>query len=163
MTSTEKNLRLEKIKKSVHIEMDTTQYNSTNVIENTNCYSHAIGSILPYIELYRVGAISGKKPIDEPYFSIGELIGLLYQDLETLELKVEKSFEEEKINDNQYKIALFVKIYADEKIHYHFLRFEKNEWTEKFKGQYLRNIGNSLKGLYDYWPWRLVSIFKITK
>ena len=81
-----------------------------------------------------------------------------------MKLKIEESSAEEEINDNQYKIALFVKIYADEKIHdYHFLRYENGEWSEKYRAQFPRCLGESLEGLYSNWPWNFVGIFKITK
>lgn len=68
MTSTERELWVEKIKASVHKELDTSRYNDTIVRDNTNCYSHAIGSTVCYKRLYRVGAISGKKKIDQEFF-----------------------------------------------------------------------------------------------
>ena len=164
MTSTERNLRIKKIEALVHQKPDISRYNSTIVRNNTNCYSYAIGSSYPYLELYRVGAICGKKPIDQEFFSVGEIINLLCEDLKVLNLKIEQSSKSEIISSNQYKIAVFVKIYADNKIHdYHFLRFDENGWSEKFRGQLPRNLGNDFQGFYNYWPWNFVGIFKVTK
>ena len=164
MTESEKKRRIAKIKDLVHQKPDTNLYNSTYIRENTNCYSYAIGSTAPYLQLYRIGAICEKKPIDQEYFSIEEIKQLLYEDFKVLGLAIEESSEEEKINDNQYKIAIFVKIYADNKIHdYHFLRYENNEWSDKRRCQFPMALGNTLKGIYSNWPWNLVGIFKITK
>ena len=164
MTESEKKRRIDQIKKMVHQTLDVNLYNSSNVRNNTNCYSHAIGSTASCIELYRIGAICGKKPINQEYFSIEEIKHLLYEDLKVLELEIQESSEEELLNDNQYKIALFIKIYADNKIHdFHFLRYENGQWSEKRKTHFPINHGNTLKGLYSYWPWNLIGIFKITK
>ena len=55
---------LEKIIESVHRPMAWDQYNSTNVRNNTNCFSHAIGSTATSDRrVYRLGVISGKKDI----------------------------------------------------------------------------------------------------
>lgn len=165
MTSTERELWVQKIKESVHQELDTSRYNDTIVRDNTNCYSHAIGSTVCYKKLHRVGAISGKKKIDQEFFSEEEIIQLLYQDLKVLDLKIERSSEDEEIDSNQYKIALFIKRYADNKIHdYHFLRFDDTKgWSEKFRGQLPITLGNNLMEFYTLWPWKLIGVFKITK
>lgn len=90
---------------------------------------------------------------------------MLYQDLKVLNLKIESSSEDEEINSNQYKIALLIKRYADNKINdYHFLRFDKNNgWSEKFRGQLPITLGNNLMEFYTLWPWKLIGVFKITK
>ncbi len=89
---------------------------------------------------------------------------MLYEDFKEIDLTIERSSEEEVISENQYKIALFVKVYADNKIHdFHFTRFEDGRWSEKFRWQLPRDIGTSLKNEYNYWPWRLVGIFKVTR
>lgn len=164
MTETKMKRRIDEIIELVHQKPDTNLYNSSTLIDNTNCYSYAIGSIAPYLQLYRIGGICGKKPIDQEYFSIEEIKQLLYEDFQVLNLKIEESSEEEKVKDDQYKIALFVKIYADSKIHdYHFLRYENGEWSEKYRGQFPEVLGNTLKGTYSNWPWNLVGIFKITR
>jgi len=164
MTESERKRRIDQIKQMVHQTPDVNLYNSSNIRNNTNCYSYAIGSADSYIELHRIGAICGKKPINQEYFSIEEIKYLLYEDLKVLELEIQESSEIEQIKDNQYKIALFVKIYADNRIHdFHFLRYENGEWSEKRKKQFPINLGNNLKVLYSYWPWNFVGIFKITK
>lgn len=163
MTSTEKNLYIRNIKVLVHQKPDISRYNSTVVRDSTNCYSYAIGSTYPCLELYRIGAICGKKEIDKNFSSKEEIVELLYEDLKVLKLKIEKSSKDEKINSNQYKIALFVQIYADNKIHdYHFLRFDENGWSEKYKGEFPRKLEDNLMGKYTNWPWSFVGFFKIT-
>lgn len=67
--------RLEEILENVHQEPSFVKYKETNVRKSTNCYSHALGTTLPYLELYRVGRICGKKEVDEEYFSIDEIKG----------------------------------------------------------------------------------------
>jgi len=164
MTESEKRRRIDEVKKMVHQEFDTTLYKNTNVRNNTNCYSYAIGSTYEYLELYRIGAICGKKPINQQYFSIEEIRELLFEDFKVLELNIEESSQEEQIDKNQYKIALFVKIYADKKIHdFHFLRYENGCWSEKYRTQFPRMLGDKIEELYSNWPWNFVGIYKITK
>ncbi len=165
MTSTNDVLLLDRIRETTHQKLDKTRYVTTLVRNTTNCYSYAMGSTVSCLNLYRVGAISGIKPLEEPYSSAGEIIKLLYEDFREIDLTIERSSEEEVvICENQYKIALFVKVYADNKIHdFHFARFEEGRWSEKFWRQLPRDIGISLKNKYNYWPWRLVGIFKVTR
>jgi hypothetical protein len=164
VTSTNDVLLLDRIRETTHQKLDKTRYDTTLVRNTTNCYSYAMGSTVSCLNLYRVGAISGRKPLEEPYFSTGEIIKLLYEDFKEIDLTIERSSEEEVISENQYKIALFVKVYADNKIHdFHFTRFEDGRWSEKFRWQLPRDIGTSLKNEYNYWPWRLVGIFKVTR
>ena len=165
MTSTNDVLLLDRIRETTHQKLDKTRYVTTLVRNTTNCYSYAMGSTVSCLNLYRVGAISGIKPLEEPYSSAGEIIKLLYEDFKEIDLVIERSSEEEVvICENQYKIALFVKIYADNKIHdFHFARFEEGRWSEKFWRQLPRDIGTSLENKYNYWPWSLVGIFKVTR
>ena len=121
-------------------------YNATNYRDNTNCYSHALGATFPELRLYRIGVISGKKPIDQKYFSIEEIKELLFLDCETLGLKIEESSLEEKLLENQYKIKLFVKIWANREIgDYHFWRLDNEIWTEKWKGYNMNQVQNPEK------------------
>lgn len=164
MTSTNDVLLLDRIRETTHQKLDKTRYVTTLVRNTTNCYSYAMGSTVSCLNLYRVGAISGIKPLEEPYSSAGEIIKLLYEDFKEIDLVIERSSEEEAISENQYKIALFVKVYADNQIHdFHFARFEEGRWSEKFWRQLPRDIGTSLENKYNYWPWRLVGIFKVTR
>lgn len=72
----------------VHSKPSFEKYESTRVRNNTNCYSHALGMTFPNIELYRIGAISNKKPVDQEYFSIEEIKELLFSNCEKLQLKI---------------------------------------------------------------------------
>ncbi len=153
---------LKRLKVAVHSTLDYNEYNSTNVINHTNCFSHAIGSTLSCLELYRVGAICGRKDIEADYFSVEEIVDLLFADLSALDLKIEPSFIGDIMNSNQYQIALFVKIYADHKIHdYHFFRNDSYGWSEKWR-TYKPRMMDGFQML-NYFPWNFVGIFKITK
>lgn len=155
---------IETIKNEVHLPPFFEVYNATNYRNNTNCYSHALGATFPKLELYRIGAISGKKPIDQKYFSVEEIKELLFLDCETLGLKIEESSLEEKLLENQYKIKLFVKIWADETIgDYHFWRLDNQIWTEKWKGYNMNQIQDTEKDRMNYFPWNFVGIYKISR
>lgn len=152
------------ILREVHSNPSFENYRETNVRDNTNCYSHALGATFPAIELYRVGAISGKKPIDEPYKSIKEIKELLFLDCEKLQLKIEESSLEEEVSDNQYKIELFVKIWANGKIgDYHFLRLEDGKVTEKWRGREMNEIQDLKTSKMQCFPWNFAGIYKISK
>ena len=157
--------KIENIKEAVHSPLNIGDYNSTNIRNSTNCYSHALGSTLPYLNLYRIGAISGKKEINQEYSSIEEVKQLLFSDIEVLDLKIEESSKEEKLLERQYKIALFVAINNSGEIwEYHFLRADNGgEWTEKRKRMYLQGFYNNNISKYQTFPWYLVGYYKITK
>lgn len=156
--------KIENIKKAVHSELDISEYNSTGIRNSTNCYSHAIGSTLPYLELYRIGAISGKKEIDHEYNSIEEIKQLLFSDFKVLNLQIEESSEEDELLENQHRIALFVAISNNGKIYeYHFLRLNNGEWTEKRKNLPCTEFYNNSITKYKSFPWHLVGYYKITK
>ena len=156
--------KIENIKKSVHLPLNFLDYNGTNVRDNTNCYSHALGSTLPFLELYRIGSISGKKGIDERYKSIEEIKSLLIADCKTIDLKIEESSEEDELLENQYKIELFVAINNKGEIwDYHFLRFENGIWTEKWKRKSVQTFYKNDISKYKSFPWHLVGYYKITR
>jgi len=159
------NNSIELLKGEVHYEPYFLRYCSTNHRNNTNCYSHALGAVFPRLELYRIGAISGKKPIDEKYSSIEEIEELLFSDCETLGLKIEESFLEEKLLANQYKIKLFVKIWENGQIaDYHFWRQDNGGiWTEKWKGYCMNQVEDPEKDRMNSDPWHYVGIYKITR
>lgn len=88
--------RFTEILSQVHSKPCFEAYEATNVRNNTNCYSHALGIISPYPEFFcRIGAISGKKAINENYFSIEEIKKLLFFDCKALQLKIKESSIEE--------------------------------------------------------------------
>lgn len=148
----------------VHSKPSFERYQDTNVRNSTNCYSHALGTTLPYLELYRVGAVSKRKPINQEYFSVEEIKELLFLDCEALQLNIEESSLEEQLSDNEYKIMLFVKIWGNGKIgDYHFWRFEDGIWTEKWKTRGMNIIQNFERDKLDYFPWNFVGIYKISR
>lgn len=168
---------IERIKKAVHQPLNWEDYNSTSVIEDTNCFSHAIGSTATAIRTaYRIGMLSGNKKEDEKYISIQEVKKLFLADLSVLQLENEEipfenltSFLEYlpkiDLSDNQYIVALFVKIYGNYNImDFHFLRYDKEKgWSEKrwnCKARFLEHISREWP---SNWNDRLVGIFKITR
>ena len=163
MTEIERQIALTKIKPMVHRKLDKANFEKYISRKNTNCFAFAIGSTYPYSEMYRLGTISGSRAENQKISSIEEVKKFFFEDMKTLELETVESSEEEKLSDNQYKIALFVKIYADNKIHdYHFLRLIDNKWVEKRLGFSPRTLDETLKELYNYWPWNLVGVYKVT-
>lgn len=139
------------------------EYQSSETRRNTNCYSHALGIVSSLLSIYRIGAISGLKSIEEKYRSISEIIYLLKEDLNTLKLSYEiVNSENVPLVDNQYVIKLYVKIYANGAIgDYHFLRYEDGIWTEKWRGQYSRTVESDY---YDsFGSWHKVLMLKITR
>ena len=164
MTETERRRIIKEIKPLVHTKIDKTIFENNSLVKDTtNCFAFAIGSTYPCKEMYQLGTISGIRAENIKISSIEEVKKFFFEDMKTLELKTVESSEEEKISDNQYKIALFVKIYADNKIHdYHFLRLIDNKWVEKRKWFAPRTLDGTIVKLYNYWPWNLVGIYKVT-
>ena len=169
---------LEKIKNAVHQPLNWEDYNSTSVVEDTNCFSHAIGStVTSDISAYRLGILSGKKELGMEYFSKEEVKTLFQDDLsvigleakeipfENLRLFLEK-LSEMKFADNEYVVALFVRIYGrDEKImDFHFLRYDKEKgWSEKRWTRRVHFIENILIRWPSSWNDKLIGVFKITR
>ena len=70
-----------KIKKAVHKPINFKDFESTCTRENTNCFALAIGSTVTSDKtLYRPGRISGKKPLNQDFFSIEEVKDLFLAD-----------------------------------------------------------------------------------
>lgn len=157
--------RFTEILSQVHSKPCFEAYEATNVRNNTNCYSHALGIISPYPEFFcRIGAISGKKAINENYFSIEEIKKLLFFDCKTLQLKIKESSIEEVLLEDEYKIILFVKIWANGQIGgCHFWRYEDGVWTEKWPGRGMNEIQDFEREKLDYFPWSIVGIYKISR
>ncbi len=154
---------MEEIKTQAHLPLNFKKYDETNVRENTNCYSHALGLTVPCLTLYRVGAICGKKPIDEDFKSIDEIVNLIFLDCEELNLKITESSLMEQIEKDEYKIALFVSIYRNMHIGYHFWRFDEGVWSEKYRGRLVSSIQDFQRSKLDFFPWNFVGIYKIKK
>lgn len=164
MTETERQFALIKLKSSVHGKFDRPIYENNSLIrDNTNCFAFAIGSTYPYNEMYRLGTISASRAENQEISSIEEMKKIFFRDMKTLGLEVIESSEKEIITDNQYKIALFAKIYANNKIcDYHFLRLIDNKWVEKHRRVAPRTLDGKLNELYNYWPWNFVGVYKVT-
>ena len=158
----------EDVKKQVHQKFDCNIYSDTNVRDNTNCYSHAIGAEYPCIRIYRIGVLSGKKSdIKEPYTSFEEIINLLFEDLDSLGLEYEvldKYNRKYDLKKNQYIIRLYLSKYRDGKIGYHFIRYEDGTWTEKWRGQSMSKIDIKYGIKYDSsWIWNYGCTLRITR
>lgn len=158
----------QEILKQVHETPLFHRYIETIVSQNTNCYSHALGATYPNLQSYRIGAICGRKPLDQVYFSIDEIKELLFLDCEKLQLKIEEIEEsslEEELLPNQYKIQLYVKIWGNGQIgDYHFLRCDDNViWTEKWRGRNMNEVPDLKTGKMQYYPWNFAGIYKITR
>ncbi len=170
---------IEKIKKAVHQPLNWEDYNSTSVIEDTNCFAHAIGStITANRPAYRLGMLSREKKLKDMYFSKEEVKSLFQADLEILELKCEelsfmdlKSFLEDlskaNFTDNEHIVALFVKVYGKDESFirdFHFLRYDKEKgWSEKRWGLRVNFMENILLQWPSSWNDKLVGVFKITR
>lgn len=156
----------DKILSQVYSKPEFHRYNETIIRDNTNCYSHALGATFPELKLYRIGAISDRKDIDEKYSSIDEIKELLFLDCKELNLEIVESTLEEVISDDEHKIALFVSISANGLIGYHFWRYDNDLlWTEKWRGRGMNKIQNFQRDIlkFNYFPWNFVGIYKISK
>lgn len=152
--------KIRRIRIAAHSELDLSDYDSTLCRNICNCYSHVIGCTLMLEYIYRIGAICGKKDIRDEYTSIKELVFLLYEDFKVLNLGIEE-YRGEVLLENQYLIKLYVKSYRDNKIFdYHFIRCDKGIWTEKWRNRKAMEIS---KNYYNFFPWKKVDTYKITK
>lgn len=155
--------KIAKIKQAVHGELDFSDYESTLCRQIVNCYAHAIGSTRAYEEIYRIGLISGKKGISDYYRSAEEIIYLLKEDFKVLELGIEE-YAGEELEDNQYLIKLFLKIYRPGRIFdFHFARCDKGVWTEKYRHQKPLVMDELSFSKYKAFPWVEVATYKVTK
>lgn len=169
---------IEKIKNAVHRPLNWEDYNSTSVVEDTNCFSHAIGStVTSDITAYRLGRLSDKKGLGKEYFSKEEVKNLFREDLSVIDLEAKEipfenlrlfleKLSEMKFADNEHVVALFVRTYGrDEKImDFHFLRYDKEKgWSEKRWNRKVHFIENILIGWPSSWNDKLIGVFKITR
>ena len=171
---------VEKIKQNVHQPLKWENYNNTIVRNNTNCFAHAIGSTdSSDRSFYRLGVISGKKDIEQEYFSAKEVKELFLSDLEVLELDAEEILLRDKdeilehisnmnLQDNQYIVALFVKTYREwgkMRIRdFHFLRYDEEKgWSEKRFTQNVIFLNNIKFQWPSSWNDESVGVFVITR
>lgn len=162
-----KQERLDIVRKEVQSPININAYNNdTRIRDNTNAMAYAIGATFPYLPMYRLGAISDSKSLDEPYYSTQELVNLLYKDLDVLGLKYEKIFDDEaikKIDSNQYIIKLYALVFADGQIgDFYFIRYDNGKWTEKRKRQRVIEMYDCHR--YDRdWMYQHLITLKITR
>lgn len=169
--------QFKKIKHAVHQPLNWDDYNSTSVIEDTNCLSHALGTtVTSSLEAYRLGILSQKKPLDEQYISIEEVKSLFLSDTMSVELEVEEIqfhnlpkfldfMSNINLSNNEHIVALFIKIYGDEIIRdFHFFRFDKEiGWSEKRRPLRVNFLNDISKQWPCSWNDRLVGVFKIKR
>lgn len=164
---------IEKLIEYVHKQLDYSQYDSTVIRDNTNCYAHAIGGLYPCIEIYRIGAISGSKPINQKYFSENEMKTLFLQDMEVLKLGVDEikiHSKEEclskiktiKLGENQHLIFLFAIYMGNGQLwDFHFWRYDSKGFSEKRKTYKPIFIDEPSRSWIQ--SMKLIGLFRITK
>lgn len=113
-------------------------------LETTNCYAYALGLDINENDIceyaYQPGSISSKVAnliIHFNYFLYSVLIKNIEKDFETLGISYKEIEPDDEIQDDEWKIALFVEFYdkyfMDDLISdFHFLRANSNGvWTHK--------------------------------
>lgn len=135
----------EKIIEYVHRQLDYSQYDSTLIRDNTNCYAHAIGATYAYLERYRLGAISKCKPINEKFFSENEMKRLFLEDMKVLKLGVDEieikakeeclcKIDNMRLEEKQHLILLFAVYMGNGQLwDFHFWRYDSKGFSEKRK------------------------------
>lgn len=164
---------IKKIKEYVHEQLDYSQYDSTVIRDNTNCYAHAIGATYAYLRLYRIGAISGIKPIEQKFFSENEMKTLFLEDMKVLKLEVDEIKSESKeeclskietieLKENQHLILLFAIYMGNGQLwDFHFWRYDKKGISEKRKTQKPNFIDEPKRSWIQ--SMKLIGMFRITK
>lgn len=103
----------------------------------TNCYAYALGLDVRESDIckhaYQPGTISGTTNIHElKYFFYDMLIEGIESDLDVLGISYREVLEKEKLELNEWKIALFIDKYHGSLIDFHFLRQKENGiWLHK--------------------------------
>lgn len=135
------------LKMSLKDLRDTIDVNKKNWTFNgdTNCYAYALGLDIPEDNIgeaaFEPGVISNVNSIykDDNYsLKYSDLLNYLYSDLEALGIGFKEIHPDERINDDEWKIALYTEFSASKKnieylFDYHFLRQHKNGiWYHKF-------------------------------
>lgn len=137
----ERKLDVERVKMAVHTPLDYSEYASTVVKDDVNCYTHAIGATSIHMGL-RLGELCGKKPINEHYISEKEIEELFIEDMKAIRLtcrKIEKNkdmlkwLDNHEFKPNEAVVFLFVQHNGDGSIRdFHFWRYDTQEgFTEK--------------------------------
>lgn len=165
---------IETIKEAVHQPIDFKDFESTCTRENTNCFALAIGSTVTADRtFYRPGRISGKKPLNQDFFSIKEVKELFLADLEALDLKYESldlygknqilaSTSGLRLKENEHIVVMFVQEMANKTImDFHFLRYDNRGWSEKIGLSYF-STGENVSWPSNWYD-KLVGVFKIIR
>lgn len=164
---------IRKLIEYVHKDLDYSEYNSTMIRNNTNCYAHAIGSTYPELKLHRIGAISGLKDVEEQYFSEEELKTLFLEDMKTLNLEVEEietfskqdclsKIKKANLEENEHFVLLFAIYYPSGKFaDFHFWRFDNRGLSEKRKTQIPIFIDEPMRSWTS--SMHLIGLFRITR
>lgn len=164
---------IQKLTECVHRQLEYSQYDSTEVRNSTNCYAHGIGGTYPCSEIYRIGAISEKKPIDEKYISENEIKALFLEDMKVIGLKTEEidvsskedcltKVEMKKLKENQHLVLLFAVYMGNGQLwDFHFWRYDDKGYSEKrrfFKPVFMDEPSRS-------WveSMKLIGLFRITR
>lgn len=165
--------KVENLIEYVHRQLDYSQYDATSVRNNTNCYAHAIGGTYPCLEIYRIGAISETKPIDEKYVSAKEMKSLFLKDMGVLKLKVEEievgskeecltKVETISLKENQHLVFLFAVYMGNgQLVDFHFWRYDRRGYSEKRK--FFRPVFIDEPSQSWVQSMKLIGLFRITK
>ena len=145
----DRKLDLKKLEAAVHNKMNYSEYDSTSVKDNVNCYTHAIGATSIGMGL-RIGEICGKKPILQSFVSDKEVKDLFLEDMKKIHLICRPIEAKDKtavlnwIKNANLKIEeavvmLFVQHNSDGSIRdFHFWRYDNEKgFTEKRFWNYL--------------------------
>ena len=155
-------MSVDKIRNSIDLKKD----NWINM-EDTNCYAYALGldikedDIMPYA--YIPGTISNSKDYlpKNAMFTNDMLINNIYLDLDFLGIDYREINPKDKIDSDEWKIALFISYIFGNNYDYHFLREVDNIWYHKngyggpiskydSKGRVITNPKNCNFNLKDY-------------
>ena len=124
---------LEKMRESINISNNTWMN-----LETTNCYAYALGLDIPYYKIidfaYDPGVISNSSIFLPSYktFTYEVLLNNIFSDLDALGIDVREINPLEKVNNDEWKIALFTAGDNENLTDFHFLRQRKNGlWLHK--------------------------------
>ena len=125
-------ISLENLRDRINLEKDYWENMS-----NTNCYAYALGLDIAEKDIiekaYHPGVMANS-PIKLPdFFAYDDLITNVFLDLEALKINYREVGWDTKINDDEWKIALMVAKYQEDKyFDFHFLRQRKDGfWYHK--------------------------------
>lgn len=141
---------LTEIRGSIQIYPETW----TNMKE-TNCYAYALGLDIKESNIceraYQPGTISETVNLRQyESFSYEMLISGIENDLDFLGINYREVEPEEKVELNEWKIALMIKKYCDGLDNFHFIRQDMNDaWSNKVGYQYRISKKDSLGNIIN--------------